>query len=728
METNSIKYCIATFLSLALFQWAGAQQRISGTVRDKNGEVIPSAAVVLSPGGEATRTDSAGHFSLQTMAKGKASLLFTSIGYKPLRKEILLTEPALQLDIILSTNIQSLHAVTISAGSFEASDKAKGASLTAIDAFTVAGNNADLAMALRSLPGAQQIGELEGLFVRGGTGDETKQFMDGTLIKNPNYPSVPGVQQYARLNPILFKGILFSSGGYSATYGQAMSSALILESADLPEKSSAYFSVFSANQSAGMQKLARNGRSSYGVTVRYSNQALYNSIVPQGPDYFRGPEYREGDANFRIKRGKTGMLKFYTNWNSSDVGMRNPDIDSPSLRSSYRVRGMNSYNNLSYRDRLGQDWKLETGLAYDHNRVHTEEKNNQRQIFSDLVQGRVVLTRQFSNNQALRFGAEHFYSRDHGRSNDSAIALTDHLTAGFAEADLYLSEQLAARAGVRAEYSSVPGRGTVAPRLSLAWRMKDGGQFNLAYGIFYQEPSDDVLYQARDLRFSGATHYILNYIKKANNRLFRIEAYDKEYKDLVKIATLIGNGGKGYARGMEVFFRDKRSVRNLDYWVTYTYLDTRRDYWNYPYALRPSFATPHTATVAIKKNFQELNTFVNISYAFATGRPYYDIRYSAPDKGYKIYDQGTTKNYSVLNLQVAHLVSILRKSKQRPVAGFSAGVNNILGAHPLFGYNYSADGGIKMPVTLPATRYYYIGFFMSFGIDRTTDLLNNDAN
>jgi hypothetical protein len=34
---------------------------------------------------------------------------------------------------------------------------------------------------------------------------------------------------------MLFKGTVFSTGGYSALYGQALSSALILESIDLPE-------------------------------------------------------------------------------------------------------------------------------------------------------------------------------------------------------------------------------------------------------------------------------------------------------------------------------------------------------------------------------------------------------------------------------------------------------------------------------------------------------------
>jgi len=748
MKIHIIKYITVAFLFLLAPRFVFSQHRISGTVKNNNGEAIPFASISLKATGEGTKTDTAGTFNLPTNAKGKQLLIVTSVGYKTFKQEVALADSSIYLDIVLQqSDAQSLHEVIISAGSFEASDKAKGASLTAIDAFTVAGSNADVALALRSLPGSQQIGEADGLFVRGGTSDETKQFIDGTLVKNPNYPAVPGLQQYARVNPILFNGILFSTGGYSALYGQAMSSALILESADLPEKSSAYFSVFTANMGAGIQELAKNKKSSYGVTLRYSNQIWYNSIIPQRINYFSGPEYLEGDANFRIKTGKTGMLKFYTNWNTSNVGMHNPDIDSVALRSAYQVKGMNSYNNLSYRDYLNDDWKLDAGLAYSYSRVNTIQtltgadgqiinlpnspfngKNNHRIINNDFAQARVVFTRMYPHNQAIRFGAEHFYSHDHGMSNDNTVALTDNLTAAFAEGDIYLANNLAAKIGVRAEHSSLLSKWIIAPRASLAYRLNDGGQFNFAYGIFYQEPQNDFLYQTTDLHFSSATHYVLNYTKKAHNRFFRIEAYYKQYKDLIKTEPIISNDGKGYARGIELFFRDKKTFKNLDYWISYTYLNTKRDFLDYPDEIQPTFATPHTATIAIKKNFQDINTYVNISYAFATGRPYYNIRYDNITSISRIYDQGTTKNYSVLNLQVAHLMSLFKSWKQKPFSGFSVGVNNLLGTNQLFGYNYSANGDIKMPLTLPARRYYYAGFFMSFGINRTSDILDNNNN
>lgn len=742
MKAGFIKYLFFV-LPFLVSSVVFGQYRISGIVKSEKGNAIPFASVSIDQKGAGTQTDSIGRFTLQVL-KGNLTLMVSFVGYRLFKKELQL-DSSVALEIVLKPDTRSLNEVVISAGSFEASDKAKGASLTAMDAFTVAGNNGDLALALRSLPGAQQIGEMDGLFVRGGTGEESRQFIDGTLLKNPNYPKLPGIQQYARVNPILFKGILFSTGGYSALYGGAMSSALILESNDLPEKSSAYFSVFPPNLSGGIQQLSADKKSSLGVTLRYTKASLYNAVVKQRPDYFSGPEYLEGDANFRIQTGKQGMLKFYTNWNRSDVGMRNPDIDSTALKLADHVKGKSSYNNLSYRGHFAAHWQVEAGAAYSYHQDEVSTglenaaglpvelsqeakrlKNIQRLIKSDFAQVRVVLTDQLPKNQALRFGAEHFYTQDRGRLNDSAFLLRDHLSALFAEGDIYLAPGLATKIGTRIEYSSLLRKAVVAPRLSIAYRLNNGGQFNLAYGRFYQEPINEILYQNSELKFSSAAHYILNYTKKANNRFFRIEVYRKDYRNLVKTTPLTDNGGTGYAQGLELFFRDKKTIKNLDYWITYSYLDTKRTELNYPYALRPSFAAPHTATIALKQNFQEINTYLNISYAFAAGRPYYDIRYHAADQSYRIFDQGRTKVYSVANLQVAHLFSIFSSWRQKPVSGFSVGVNNILGTRQVFGYNYSLDGSNKVPITLPAARYFYAGVFMSFGIDRTGDFIDKN--
>ncbi len=79
-----------------------------------------------------------------------------------------------------------------------------------------------------------------------------------------------------------------------------------------------------------------------------------------------------------------------------------------------------------------------------------------------------------------------------------------------------------------------------------------------------------------------------------------------------------------------------------------------------------------------------------------------------------------------MNLHAAYLTRFFRKGKWQDFSGAAFGINNLLGTRQVFGYNYSYDGRNKVPVTLPATRSFFIGVFMSFGIDRTDDFLNEN--
>src|SRR4030095_3912269 len=159
-----------------------------------------------------------------------------------------------------------LTAVTITAGTFEASDRKRAAAvLDPIDIVTTAGANADVTQALKTLPGAQQVGETEGLFVRGGTAAETKIFIDGTLVNRFFYSSAPNIAGYGRFNPFIFKGTVFSTGGYSALYGEELSTAVILESIDLPERTSATLGVSVLSLDGGYQYLNRKKTASWGI-------------------------------------------------------------------------------------------------------------------------------------------------------------------------------------------------------------------------------------------------------------------------------------------------------------------------------------------------------------------------------------------------------------------------------------------------------------------------------
>ena len=139
----------------------------------------------------------------------------------------------------------------------------------------------------------------------------------------------------------------------------------------------------------------------------------------------------------------------------------------------------------------------------------------------------------------------------------------------------------------------------------------------------------------------------------------------------------------------------------------------------------PSFAASHTVAFVAKKFITKWKTGFNVSYNFATGRPYYYFKYDNIQNKYTIGDAGKTINYNSMSFSVNYLPN-LGKPNKKTFAVWVLGVNNVLGQNQVFNYNYSNDGGRKESVTPPSRRFIFIGCFLSFGIDRTQDAINNN--
>lgn len=749
--TDFMFQVIPLLLLLLSATFASAQTTVSGKIRDNKGSAVPGASVAIKSTYDGGTADSLGRFRFTTTEKGAAVVLVTSQGYKDFEQSVTLGAEPITLDVVLKEKLDELKAVTVTAGSFSAGDSKRATILSSIDVATTAGANADISAALKTLPGSQQIGEQEGLFVRGGAGYETKQFIDGTLVNNPYFTSVPDIATRGRFSPFLFKGTVFSTGGYSALYGQALSSAVLLESIDLPQRSEIDAFVSPLVGGGGTQQLTKDKKASYGINYSYANLKLYFGAVKQTPDYFGVPQFHSGDANFRIKTKNGGMIKYYTTFTYSELGLRRSDIDSAYLKDAFALINRNWYNNLSWRELLNNGWKMNLGLSYSTNKddlsQQVQDASNTPKSFSndafwmtfknfslarrqDLSQAKLVFDKKLGGISALRFGSEYWHSVEKSMYNDTARKLEDHFSAVFAETDIYLTNDIAIKAGARFEYSSLLRRPDIAPRVSFAYKTGKNAQFSIAYGIFYQKPENTQLIYTTNVGFTKATHYIINYQKMTTDRIFRIEAYYKKYDELIKTTPVdyysfqYNNNGSGYAKGIEFFWRDKRSIKDFDYWISYSYLDTRRDYLNYPERLTPNFAAKHTASLVTKRFVTKIKTGFNFTYSYATGRPYYNLQINNNFK-YYVADRGITKDYHSLGFSVNYVPSI-GKTNPRTFWVLFASVTNVLGYNAVYGYNYSYSGLMKEPILPPARRFYFIGLFLSWGVDRTQDAINNN--
>jgi len=748
---------ILTSLLLLGFITTKAQVTISGRVTDNKNKPLPGTSIQLKDSYDGATTDSSGNYTFVTEEKGEHFLQVTTSGYFAVVQKIVIGTSSMVQNISLKEQITELKAVVITAGSFEASDKNKGAVLNSLDIVTTPSANGDVTSAFKTLPGTQQVGESEGLFVRGGAATEAKIYMDGNLVNNFFYSSTPGIATRGRFNPFLFKGTIFSTGGYSALYGQALSSALILESTDLPERSQADLGISVVGVGGGIQHLAKNKKSSWGISYNHTNLWLGLKINKFKQDFFTVPVYNQLDANFRIKTKNGGFIKYYFYISGNKTAFSSPDIDSAVLKDAFHLKNLNTYQNINWKDRIGNGWKINTGVSFSTNKddilnelqdasgkkvtIETPEyfaaKNYSVENKAGYAQARLVLEKKFAGLSALRFGSDYFYSDekttytsyDGQKFTEKVI---DKIFAGFAETDVYITNSLAAKIGSRIEHSAVINKWNIAPRLSLAYKFPDNSQASFAYGIFYQNPERRLLPAIASIDYSKATHYILQYSKQSKDHTFRTEVFYKKYNRLYK--TDFNNFGQevaantlgyGDAKGIEFFWRDKKTFKNVDYWISYSYLDTKRDYLNFPSSIQPSFAASHTASFVFKRFILPWKTGFNLSYNFATGRPYYRIAYNNTQNKFDITDMGKTINYNSMSVSINYIPS-LGKKDTKSFTVWVLGINNVLVQNQVYTYNYSYDGSRKEAVTPPSKRFVFIGCFLSFGIDRTQDAINNN--
>ena len=729
-----------------------AQITISGNVIDKRGQPIPGVSISLAGTYDGGTSNAKGFYTFKTTEKGKQSLVASLITFVKNKVELEISGQNITQNFKLKEKISKLKAVRITAGAFEASDEKQGTSLKALDMVTTAGSNGDNYGAMKTLPGAQQTNEREGLFVRGGTGNETQTFIDGTRVRNAFSVAIPDLGARGRFNPFIFKGTIFSTGGYSALYGQALSSTVILSTIDLPEKSSGNFSLSSVGVGGGIQKLTKNKKQSYGINYNYLNLAPYFKAINQNVDFFQAPTGHQLDANYRAKTGKTGLFKFYGYLNNSKTGIRRQNLTSldyddasKEYKDEYGVKNLNAYANFSYKQFLNNKWQVKAGYSISSNtddintRILTQDNipindinfpTNSTSIDSRnlFTSTKVVFEHYMKKLNTIRFGVEYVYQKEDLDVSATNVPLkyNDHYKALFAETDIHISNEIAAKIGVRAEHNSIIDKINIAPRISAAYKINKGGQFSAAFGMFYQNPDVQFMYSptgtTSNLTYQRADHYILNYLYQKNKRLLRLEVYNKDYHNLIKTNTINGtaNSGKGYARGAELFFRDRKTFKRVDYWVSYSYIDSKRNFLGYPQQVQPDFVANHVGSIVLKKFWTKHMFGINGTYTYSSGRPY-------NDRNSNEFMAARTIDYHTIGVSLNYIKSI-----RKAFTVFVLSINNPFYFKQVYGYNYATadlngDGQFARKEILPSARQFvFLGMFMSWGIDRSQEAINNN--
>ena len=715
---------ISTLAFFLITIFGFSQTTISGKVVDGKNVPVANANVYIEGTYDGGSSNEQGDFKFTTAAIGNQTLIVSFLVYET-SKTVIDVSNFQNKSIKLRESVTSLDAVIITAGNLEAGDKSRVSVLKPLDIVTTAGSAGNIIAALQTLPGTQSVGEDGRLFVRGGEADETQTFVDGIRVAQPYGASTNNLPTRGRFSPFLFSGISFSTGGYSAEYGEALSSVLLLNTQDEPDQNKTDIALMTVGLGVGNTQKWK--KSSLSVNTSYINLAPYQAAVPQAVDWNSPFQSLSGESVYRYNFAN-GIFKLYAAFDASKF-----DINQENINYTDKIRidlkNNNFYLNSSYKGNFGTNWQITTGLSFSYSQnkigINTDDLQNEE----NAAHLKLKLRKTISDRLKLTFGSDYFITNFNEDFTPNASArltsgYNNSIAAIFTEADIFFSKKFAAKVGVRASNNSLLNENNVSPRISLAYKIAKSSQFAFAYGDFNQTPNANYIKYSKTNTFESekASHYILNFQYSKDKQTFRAETYFKDYSNLVKFNTptaqynsVFTNNGSGYAKGLDLFWRDGKSIKNLEYWVSYSYIDTERNYKNFSTQATPSFVADHSLSLVTKYWISDWKSQIGFTNSFSSGRPY-----NNPNEAK--FMNGKTKSYNNLSFNWAYLLS------QQKILYFS--VSNVIGTQNVFGYEYAnnpnSSGVYNRKEIIPtADRFFFVGFFWTISNDKKENQLKN---
>jgi hypothetical protein len=233
-----VRFLLAVFLvpavmSAALAQPAGTAS-INGFVEDaSSGETLIGANVYLSETEEGAATNTSGYFTMPGLAPGSYTLVCSYVGYTPYRTTVELEAgEELRLDIELVPKGVEIDEVVVRANRETAEDVRRlgGAQLdTELIKEAPAVLEPDVFRSLQLLPGVAASSDYSsGLYIRGGSPDQTLILLDNTTVYNPSH----FFGLFSTFNPDAIKDVRLYKGAYPAEYGGRLGSVVDIYNKD----------------------------------------------------------------------------------------------------------------------------------------------------------------------------------------------------------------------------------------------------------------------------------------------------------------------------------------------------------------------------------------------------------------------------------------------------------------------------------------------------------------
>jgi len=272
------------FSLLWLFPVIGFSQGktgVSGVVLDKEGHPIPNVHVHIKNNREGTITGKNGRFFLPSPSGDTVSIVFSSVGFKPvIRKIFIQPQETLKLSIILYSSVNPIKEVEIQTTRHEEGTMRK---VNIKDLHTLPTPTGSVESLIKTLPGVSSQNELSSQYsVRGGNFDENLVYINDIEIYRPFLVRSGQQEGLSIINPDLVENVSFSAGGFAPRYGDRMSSVLDI-SYRTPVSFKGTVSASLLGATAHVEGISKDCKFTYLAGVRYkSNSYLLNTLETEG--------------------------------------------------------------------------------------------------------------------------------------------------------------------------------------------------------------------------------------------------------------------------------------------------------------------------------------------------------------------------------------------------------------------------------------------------------------
>ena len=301
------RYIIPFFICVIVALSGFSQVKIHGKVIDEENKPLEFATVRIHKTALGTNTNLDGDYSISTAEIDTIDIVFSCIGYKTEKRQLIKAKGDIILNMRMLKTAKELQEINVT------EYKKQTGSMIKIDrdsykfAPDVSGGSVE-AM-LTTMAGVNSTNEMSSQYsVRGGSYDENSVYINGIEIYRPQLISSGQQEGLSIINPDLVGEVKFSTGGFSAEYGDKMSSVLDI----MYREPQTFEGSVSMSLMGGSFALGQNlGKFSQLHGVRYKqNASLLSSMETKG-EY--DPNYFDYQTHLAYKLNKKFKVSFLGN-------------------------------------------------------------------------------------------------------------------------------------------------------------------------------------------------------------------------------------------------------------------------------------------------------------------------------------------------------------------------------------------------------------------------------